>query len=161
MHKIFLTEPEVAFINGADAIVEELGGFPSMENGKLLGVSIQDSGSCYRRYNVSLVFDIEKWAVDSSHYMNIPKPKHRYIQIRFFNVRQVFIDSPSLSECGEFKFGNTTDRKKTYQDDMPSHPIIIERPFYSFYMRSGHEIVLEFEDDQCKVIASFLDNPHY
>ena len=35
MHKIYLTEPEVSVINGADVIVEECGGFPSMENGRL------------------------------------------------------------------------------------------------------------------------------
>ena len=157
MHKIYMTSPELSFFQGAEPIVEELGGFPSMENGKLLSISIQDSGMSYKRYNVSLVFNIEKWAIDSSRYMDIPKPTHKYIQIHFLNIRDVYVSSPTLNDCGEFKFGNTTDRKKMYQDDLPSNTIVIQRPFYSFYMRSGHEFVLEFEDDECIATASFLD----
>ena len=42
MHKFFMTEPEVSIIRGAEAIVEELGGFPSMENGRLVSISIED-----------------------------------------------------------------------------------------------------------------------
>ena len=155
MHKIFLTEPEVSFIKGADAIVKELGGFPSMENGKLVEISVRN-GLSYSRYNVSLVFDIEEWGRASSRYMNIPKPQNMYIQMEFLNVRDVFISSPSINECGEFKFGNTLDREKMYQDDLPSRPIIVERPFCTFYMQAGRDFVLEFDDSDCLVLALFL-----
>lgn len=158
MHKIFLTEPEVSFIKGADAIVKELGGFPSMENGKLVEISVQDAGLNYSRYNVTLVFDIEGWGRASSRYMNIPKPQNMYIQMDFLNVRDVFISGPSINECGEFKFGNTLDRKEMYQDDLPSRPIIVERPFCTFYMQAGLDFVLEFDDADCLVFASFLEN---
>lgn len=161
MHKIFLTAPEVSFIVGADEIVEDLGGFPSMENSNLLSISVQNSGSDNQRYNVSLVFDIEKWAIESSRYVDIPTLKHKYILLCFFNVRQVDIHSPSMNVCGEFKFGNTTDRKKMYQDVLPSEPIVVNRPFCSFYMQSGQDFVLEFEDDTCTVFASFLNTPQY
>lgn len=157
MHKLYLTEPEVSFICGADAIVAELGGFPSMENGKLIDVSIAPSHPY--GYNVFLVFDIENWAAVSSRYRyaNIPRPKHRYIRMCFFGVQRVYIDSPHLDGCGEIKFGNTTDRKKMYQDDSPLRPIIVERPFYSFYIRDGSDFVLEFNDSKCWVEASFLN----
>ena len=34
MHKIFLTDEEISFISGAEIIKNELGGFPSMEDGR-------------------------------------------------------------------------------------------------------------------------------
>lgn len=161
MHKIFLTEPEVSFIHGADAIVDVFGGFPSMEGSRLLEISVRDSGLGYKRYNVSLVFDIAGWRRVSSVYMPIPEPKNMYIQMQFFNVRDVFISSPSIDLCGEFKFGNTFDRGEMYQDDVPSRPIIVERPFCTFYMQAGHDFVLEFDEAECKVFASFLEKRQY
>ena len=82
MHKIFLTAPKVSFIVGADEIVEELGGFPSMENSNLLSISVQNCELDNHRYNVSLVFDIEKWAIDRSRHMDIP---------RITNISPVFL----------------------------------------------------------------------
>ena len=158
MHKIFLTEPEVSFIKGADAIVDALGGFPSMENGKLVEISVRDAGLSYTRYNVTLVFDIEGWGRTSSLRMDIPRPESTLIQMEFLNVRDVFISSPYIDCCGEFKFGNTYDRKEMYRDFLPSHPIVVERPYFTFYMNSGHEFVLEFDDSDCLVFASFLED---
>ena len=160
MHKFFMTAQEVSIIRGADAIVEELGGFPSMENGRLVSISVESVDERSSLCNITLVFDIWKWAVDTSRYIEIPKPKHRYIRMRFSSLRDYEIRQPSMRNCGEFKFGNTVDRKKMLQDPGTGlNPPIVERPFCSFYMRSGHEgLVLEFDEVRCKISAEFLDD---
>lgn len=162
MHKIFMTEPEASIIKGADAIIEELGGFPSMENGRLVSISIKDCGlegwRCAR--DITLVFDIYNWARDSSRYVNISKPKHRFIKMRFSPLRDFYINTPSMDYCGEFKFGNTADRDKMRQDmGTGLNPPIVERPFCCFYMRSAYDgLILEFDEDTCEISAEFIDD---
>lgn len=158
MHKIYLTRPEASIIHGAERIVAEFGGFPSMENAKLCRINIKDSELPYGRYDISLLFDIWHWGEVSSLYMDIPIPAHRFIELSFQRARDISVNSPYMMECGEFKFGNTTDRKKMYQDDMPSNTIIVERPFCSFYMQAGRDFVIEFEEDECLISATLRDN---
>ena len=40
MHKYFLTPSECSIIHGSEAIVARIGGFPSMENGRLKTIII-------------------------------------------------------------------------------------------------------------------------
>lgn len=162
MHKFFMTEPEVSIIRGADAIIEELGGCPSMENGRLVSISIEDcelaGWRCAR--SITLLFDIYNWARDTSRYVDIPKPKHHYIRMRFSSLRDFYINTPIMDHCGEFKFGNTTNRDKMRQDmGTGPNPPIVERPFCCFYMRSAYEgFILEFDENTCEISAEFIDN---
>lgn len=157
MHKIYLTEPEVSVINGADVIVEECGGFPSMENGRLCSIKMEKSKDDFG-YNVVLLFDIEKWASDSALYMDIPKISHRFIEMSFCGVSNVYINHPNMSStCGEIKFNNTPDRKKMCQDSSPERVPVISRPFCTFYIRNDSNLVFDFDERECKISARFKD----
>lgn len=159
MHKIYLTEPEVSIIKGADVIVKECGGFPSMENGHLCSIKIQKTKDTLARYDVVLLFDIEKWASDSAFYMHVPKIFHKYIEMTFRCVENVYVNNPCMSStCGEIKFGNLSDRNKMHQDILPGRATIINRPFCVFYIRSGNELVIDFDEEECTISAVFNDS---
>ena len=155
MHKIFLTEQEVSIINGADAVVKEFGGFPSMENGRIHRLMM--SGCGYGCCSVTIVFDVMGWADVSSRYTDIPKPAHKFLQLNFSQVRKVYMGDLKFDNPGEIKFGNTLDRSKMHQDIHPSCPVVVERPFCTFYMRSGSDFVIEFSEEECWIEASFAD----
>lgn len=158
MHKIFLTDPETSIIHGADKIIAEFGGFPSMENGKLCSVTIKESSLGYARYDIFLMFDVEKWAIDSSDYVDIPKSSYKFIELSFLCARNISINRPLMHDCGEIKFGNTFDRRKMYQDSLPQHPIVIDRPFCTFYIKAGRDFVIEFDECECQISAAVKDN---
>lgn len=40
MHKLFLSDSECSFIKGSKEIVRLIGGFPSMENCKIVNISV-------------------------------------------------------------------------------------------------------------------------
>ena len=153
MHKIFLTEEEVSFISGAETIVDELGGFPSMEDGSLIKVCIEEDG--YKQF-VSLVFDITGWIKNAGYYIKIPATSKRRIKIVFSGKFDLMIVGNLRGIQGEIKFGNQESRPME-QDDLPGYAPIIKRPFSVFCVRNERNLCIEFFEEYCCVSASFED----
>ena len=158
MHKLYLTGQEVSVIQGAEEIVREYGGFPSMENGRLLSLEVTADIRLYGRYAVSLVYDIKGWHKASSLYFDLPKLNRRFIRMYFQGVWSVQVNSPDMRDgCSEIKFGNSFDRKEMWRDQDPRRVEEIERPFCVFFDARDKNIILEFAEGECEIRADFLD----
>ena len=156
MHKAFLTLAECSIIDGADKIIKRVGdGFPSMENGALINVSITMNEKNKYRYDIQLDFDISGWKRTMWFYnkWTVHKSAPDIISMRFEGARDVYINSPRTASCGEIKFSNTTDRKTFHQDCLPEFTPDLSRPYSCFYICSGDELVIEFTEDECRITA--------
>jgi len=158
MHKLYLTPPECEIIHGASEIVDIIGGFPSMEDGELIDITLQRHNKTGYRGEVILTFDISGWKQVASFYTAYG-PLNKFVEDRirltFKNMRDIKIVDP-FSESGEIKFSNTCDSREMHQDDHPCNTPIIERPFCRFYIRSGHNIVFDFEEEECEISAELF-----
>lgn len=155
MHKLFLTKNECEIIHGASKIVETVGGFPSMENGELITVSLQKGAKQYH-FDVVLIFDITGWkhtAFDNGYEIN--DFAENRIRMSFKNMRSVDMHDP-FSERGEIKFYNSCNRDEFVQDSLPCFTPTIERPFCCFCICSGLHVVLEFEEEECDISADIF-----
>lgn len=158
MHKLYLTSPECEIIRGSSEIVAIIGGFPSMEDGKLIDVTLKRHNETGHRGDVMLTFDISGWKRIASAYTaygSLHQFAEDRIRLTFRNMRDIKIVDPFF-ESGEIKFSNTCDSRKMHQDDHPCNTPIVERPFCRFYIRSGHNIVLDFKEEECEISAELF-----
>lgn len=153
MHKIFLTEQEASVISGSEEIIKELGGFPSMENGNLCSICVKRSDPDFK-YDISMIFDIEKWKNDSSAYKEFSSSAIRFIDLKFKGARSIQLNNPIMTYCNEIKFSNTLDKDNWNRDNSPFHTKIIKRPFCVFYIGTGRELAIEFDESECLISAS-------
>ena len=153
MHKIKLTDNETAVICGSDKIIDEFGCFPSMENGRLCSVEVKENSSDSSKKDIVLCFDTNHWYETSSLYLELPKPRLRYITLSFIKADGIIFNSRAIGASGEIKFGNTIDREAMHQDCLPYKTPILERPFCSFYVRGGSDLIIEFNECECKITA--------
>ena len=153
MHKIFLTDEEVSFISGAETIINELGGFLSMEDGRLVKVCIDE---CSNKHFASLLFDITGWIENASYYKKIPVTAKTKIKIVFSGKFDIKIVGNLCDICGEIKFGNEESRPMS-QDDLPGYAPTIKRPFSVFCIRDESNLCIDFFEEYCSVSASFED----
>ena len=166
MHKSYLNSEEIKLIKGADKIIDKIGGFPSMENGYLESFSIKNNGDFSkwngeRSIDVELVFNINGWleTLDfykgHGEYYDHKDFDERHIKMCFHNCREANINYSSIFHNGEIKFGGykevEVDNRK--QDAHPCIERIIERPYCCFYIVSGRELYIEFEEDKCEISA--------
>ncbi|MBR2533687.1 MAG: hypothetical protein IKE50_02760 [Erysipelotrichaceae bacterium] len=168
MHKTYLNEIELQLIKGADKIIEKIGGFPSMENGRLTDISIHRGKEF--GHDIELVFDLTGWIhVLDFHYsydyegdMNYYHREfdERHIKMIFHSFRRIEMKGfPSFDfDGGEIKFGGIAqeDSKCRYQDRLPGHNIVIERPYTCFYIRSGCDFVIYFDENECEISAELF-----
>ncbi len=170
MHKTYLNEVELQIIKGADKIVEKIGGFPSMENCCFESLSVNRSKDNHYRNDIELVYDITGW-LETLDFYNPDGNKekvnyyHKYfderrIKITFHNCFGLKLTGfpPVNDEGGEIKFGGKKqeDQKNRYQDRLPGLDIIIARPYTCFYMRSGHGMVIYFDEKECEISAELF-----
>ena len=168
MHKQYLTEPECEIIEGADKIISAIGGFPSMENGELVDYSVMPNKDRPFLFDVLLVFDITGWKICAGYYIerneNIrfgevdpDDTVPNRIALRFKGAREMFshIYSSQMHEAIDIYFSNTTDRAQMYRASILQHPIIIPRPYCSFYL-ALRQLVIEFSEDECRISAEFV-----
>ncbi len=158
MHKLYLTNPECEIINGAENIIDVIGGFPSMEDAHLIELLIKKRAD-YSAGDITLLFDISGWKQIAPYYQEAGKVKtfeQNLIRINFQNVRDVKLINP-FSAHGEIKFSNTADPKQMYQDDRVSNTPIIQPPFCCFYIRSRN-VIIEFDEKNCTISAHFENN---
>ncbi len=156
MHKMVLTQPECEIINGSDEIIEAFGCFPSMENGELQDVRISLNDAF--KYDVELVFCIDGWKemarVLQKYCGTYKEAPYHHIKLLFQNADEVHLDGLlGAHRSAEIKFGNTLDRSEMYQDCHPSDPIVIPRPFRSFYIGWGVGLVIGFDETECGISA--------
>ena len=154
MHKLFLTAPECEVIKNSEEIISDLGGFPSMEDGALESVEIS---GVYPKLKAVLIFDISHWFDVGINYGASKKPKHSKIKLEFVGLRDIMVNEEIFMCCGEIKFGNTHDKKKMVQDIEPDMTPVIPRPFCSFYARNGSGLLIEFDERECEITASYFD----
>lgn len=158
MHKYFLTRSECAVIQGADAIIERFGGFPSMEDGCLRSIVIQAKNG-KRRYRVELTFDISGWKRATKQYIALKDTDENLITMCFDGAIDLEISSPSdYWDCGEMKFDNFHGTEKLNQDESPCTVLDYPRPYTRFYS-AGHpgKLVIEFEESEC-CISAWINN---
>ncbi len=160
MHKYYLTDQECMVIQNAEDIIRDLGGFPSMENGELIGIEICHNPTSGRignesRISVSLTFDIEVWMQCVEHLGRVVNNKHKRIKMQFDGINGFRLDSMAIwTACGEIKFGN--ERYPMRQDSVPEVTYDVPRPYSSFYIRSGSGVVLYFSESECIISAEFI-----
>lgn len=160
MHKYYLTDQECMVIQNAEEIIGELGGFPSMENGELIGVEIIHNPVNGRignesRISVSLTFDIEVWIRCVEHLGRVVNNKRKRIKMRFDGINGFRLDSMAIwPGCGEIKFGN--EGYPMMQDSVPEVTRDVPRPYNSFYIRSGFGLVLYFSESECVISAELI-----
>ena len=152
MHKFYLNNTECSIIQGAQEIVSRFGGFPSMENGTLISVTVERSSE-RSRYDVKLVFDITGWAKmvlsDKDSGTDVK------ICMSFEGCRSIVTRiEPWSNPCGEIKFGDGMEEMR--QDGHPSHIIEIPRPYGAFCIRSSHEFLIEFDESECWISAAVM-----
>lgn len=155
MHKLYLTKPECEIINGAQDIIDTIGGFPSMEDGQLIEILIKKRAD-FSAGDISLLFDISGWKHIAPYYQeagNVKTLEQNLIRLNFENVTSVRL-LDLFSAHGEIKFSNTADPQQMYQDDMVSNTPIFERPYCCFYI-SSRNVIIEFDEENCTISAHF------
>lgn len=165
MHKVYLTEEECSIIQGAQDIIDVLGGFPSMEDGELVSIGITANKNNPARYDVSLLFDISGWIrvcgfnsrMENAvyQYPNIVNPKYTRIRLSFEQAENIVINGINMDRCGEIKFTDTWDRRAVRQDDHPSTTPRIKRPFLGFGIRYGEDFFISFFEGEVTIWAKF------
>ena len=154
MHKFYLNNTEGDIIQGAQEIVSRFGGFPSMENGTLISVTVERSSERFR-YDVKLVFDITSWAEMVLSDKDIGSTGAK-ICMSFEGCRSIAARTDAMhGPCGEIKFGDGMEEMR--QDGHPSHIIEIPRPYRVFCIRSSHAFQIEFEEEECRISAAVMD----
>lgn len=159
MHKLFLTDNECSIIHGAQAIIDVIGGFPSMEDG-VLEYIVTKKHPHKNRGMVKMIFNISNWKEVGKNYCPpgvIKDFSQDRIELIFLNVRDVKIYDP-FENIGEIKFGNAKTRGHMQQDELPWTTPIVERPFCCFYARAGEHILIEFEESECMISAAFWNH---
>ena len=153
MHKLYLTDSEVSIIEGAEPIIAEFGGFPSMENGTLCSVDVKTDR---KHFDVTLLFDIKRWhEVSSSYFDNLPSFSHRYIELLFHHADDVTLARASLGIYGEIKFENTHNTNNWRMPSLPYRPLIVDRPFCAFHIR--RDLRIYFNEEACRISAIAKD----
>ena len=152
MHKYFLTEEECSIINGADIIADEIGGFPSMEDGELLQFNFEKAFGDKAKDRLTLVYDIRGWHKNCSYYLDLRPLKHTKIMMVFegrLNVKYI-----SDNVWGEIKFGNNISIMA--QDGDPLNINVVKRPFTCFCMRDKRNLCVDFFEEDCLISAKLL-----
>lgn len=162
MHKTYLNSEEIKIIKGADKIIDKIGGFPSMENGYLKSYSVKQSDKF--NIDVELVFNLNGW-LDTLDFWKGRSSEYdhkvfneRNIRINFHNCHHIDIKYP-MFHCGEIKFGGSDekDERNRKQDVLPGMSVILDRPYCCFYICSGNELILFFDEKECEISAELLD----
>ena len=165
MHKTYLNKIELQLIKGADIIVDKIGGFPSMENGRLSSFSVTNLEKSDT--DVELVFDLRGWVnVLDFHYTYDYKDDKNYFHKDFSerHIRMLFQKCRSFETerldfyGGEIKFGGKEQLKEENrrQDLLPGIDRIIERPYCCFY--TGHrEFLICFDESKCEISAELFE----
>lgn len=151
MHKIFLTDEEISFISGAETIINELGGFPSMEDGRLIKICLDECGD---KQFLSLLFDITGWIGNAGYYKKLPETAKTKIKIVFSGKFDIKIVGNLRDIRGEIKFGNQEIRPMS-QDYLPGSAPNIKRPFSVFCIQDERNLCIDFFEEYCSVSASF------
>ncbi len=162
MHKWYLTKTECEIINGADRIIDEIGCFPSMENGRLTDIHVVPSQILDCGFDISLVFDITGWKEFASlpGWQRIPETNVTTIRLCFVVAKEIRLNSyrSDMDEgcCEEIKFSNTTDTSLWHQDGTPWNIQEIPRPFCAFMICYGRSLAIEFDEQDCKISAEII-----
>ncbi len=172
MHKTYLNEEEVQLIKGADKIVKKIGGFPSMENGRLCSFLVKESEKEFCN-DIELIFDIAGWLHTLDFYLTGCKDindkiwdpyrhkdfRERHVKMLFHNCKRFNLQGLPLLHNGEIKFGGVkqNEEKNRYQDRLPGHDIIIDRPYTCFYICVGDELIIYFDESECEISAELIE----
>ena len=124
-----------------------------MENGKICSICVRQSDVDFR-YDISMVFDIEKWKNDSSLYKELPSCSLRFIELQFERARSIQLNYPQMNHCGEIKFDNTSDKNNRQRDSSPFHTKSVNRPFCVFYIGGGRDFAIEFDESECRISSA-------
>ena len=164
MHKTYLNEVELEVIEGADKIVEKIGGFPSMENGRLTSYSVKNLETVL--IDVELIFDLKGWihTLDFHYTYDYKGDKNyyhkefneRHIKMTFRKCHRIETEGYGLG--GDIYFGGPEqcDLRRRHRDKLPGHAIIIERPFCCFYT-AHNEIAIFFDENECEISAELFE----
>ncbi len=157
MHKAFLTKTECELIKGSDKIISTIGGgFPSMENGTLVQISIEENKETTNLQNVLLIFDVSGWkeSVQFHKLGNVcnDEKESNLISLRFEGAREVHLNLSRPDRSIDMYFCNTEEGAELYRDGYPGSARELPRPYNCFYL-ANRQVVIEFFEHECKISA--------
>lgn len=145
-----------------------------MEGARLESSNYKQSNELESYIDVELVYDItnrinsldiaKRTILKNKNNDIDSKYLHPYLH-KYFDERKIRILFKNCSHCsfeggpncsnGEIKFGGKEqiDRNNRYQDRIPGHDIIIERPYVCFYNR---DMIICFNEEECEISAELF-----
>ncbi len=139
-----------------------------MENGLFVAYTVEPNEEKPFLIDIVLTFDITGWkkstGYDRQRNENIgfyeidPNDKvPNLIALCFEGARDIeHSDHPEGGSLVDIYFSNTTNRRLMYRANLPDRPVVIPRPYCSFYM-AGHQLIIGFSEDECRISATFAD----